>query len=161
MVMIFFSLTNTTGEAGGGRNLWGEPLVLNAQQSSWISEFNRLDNFDHLDLTILIILHSPFFISLFSTSCFSTQPKSKVSQEQVTSNSISSWSSLNWVFLWMPPGRAVSPGFNIIMMINDHGTLSPDFYYYLYPADDDDDKDDLDFNDFKDDKNIPSTWVAA
>ena len=62
MVMILFSLTNTTGEAGGGRNLWGEPLVLNAQQSSWISEFNRLDNFDHLDLTILIILHSPSFL---------------------------------------------------------------------------------------------------
>ena len=160
MVMILFSLTNTTGEAGGGRNLWGEPLVLNAQQSSWISEFNRLDNFDHLDLTILIILHSPFFISLFSTSCFSTQPKSKVSQEQVTSNSISSWSSLNWVLLWMPLGRAVSPGFNMMMMM---GVPSGDmgFYYYLYPADDDDDKDDLDFDDFKDTKDIPSTWVAG
>ena len=51
----------------------------------------------------------------------------------------------------MPLGRAVSPGFNMMMMM---GVPSGDmgFYYYLYPADDDDDKDDLDFDDFKDDK---------
>ena len=40
-MFMLLSLTNTTGEEGGGLNLWGEPLVLNAQQSSWISEFHH------------------------------------------------------------------------------------------------------------------------